>query len=111
MPPAAASVDASAKTLTLIRLIRIPACCAASALPPTAKMWRPYRVRWVRKEKAVRATTISASGNPAVGVQDQHRGHDRSRNQPNPHDHARASGGASSPAPSRRRRAISRLAA
>ena len=41
MPPAAASVEASVKTLTLIRLIRIPARRAASSLPPTAKMWRP----------------------------------------------------------------------
>ena len=41
MPPAAASIEARVKTLTLILLTLIPARRAASALPPTAKMWRP----------------------------------------------------------------------
>ena len=41
MPPNAARVEASVKTLTLIRVTLMPARRAASALPPTAKMWRP----------------------------------------------------------------------
>ena len=47
-PPAAASVEPSMKTMMRTWSILMPARRAASALPPTAKMWRPKRVRSVR---------------------------------------------------------------
>src|SRR5215217_2201716 len=41
MPPMAAMVEATMKTITRTRVTLMPARRAASALPPTAKMWRP----------------------------------------------------------------------
>ena len=47
MPPIAAMVEAIANTMMRTRVTVMPARRAASALPPTAKMWRPKRVRVV----------------------------------------------------------------
>ncbi len=44
IPPAAAIDEAIMNTITRTRLTLMPARRAASALPPTAKMWRPNLV-------------------------------------------------------------------
>ena len=41
MPPTAAIHDAIMNTITRTRFTWMPALRAASAFPPTAKMWRP----------------------------------------------------------------------
>ena len=48
IPPTAAIVEAIMNTITRTRSTWMPARRAASALPPTAKMWRPNVVRVVR---------------------------------------------------------------
>ena len=45
MPPTAAIVEHSVNTVTRMPSTEMPARRAASALPPTAKRWRPNRVR------------------------------------------------------------------
>ena len=47
IPPIAAIVDEMTNTITRTRVTLMPARRAASALPPTAKMWRPNVVRVV----------------------------------------------------------------
>ena len=47
IPPIAAIVEAIMNTITRTRSTWMPARRAASALPPTAKMWRPNVVRVV----------------------------------------------------------------
>ena len=66
MPPIAAMVPAIANTATRILLTRMPARRAASAFPPTAKMWRPKRVRvTTNSPPATKPTRMStASGTP-----------------------------------------------
>ncbi len=66
MPPIAAIVPASANTLTRIVAMLMPARRAASMLPPTAKMCRPYLVRAMTYwNPATKATRIrAASGSP-----------------------------------------------
>ncbi len=65
-PPKAASMPEMAKTLIRILFTLIPARRAASALPPTAKICRPYVVRRTTKSAMTSTARNStrASGRP-----------------------------------------------
>ena len=66
MPPIAAIEPEIVKTATRTRLTRIPARRAASALPPTAKTWRPKVVRLATYSMPTTKASriITASGTP-----------------------------------------------